>query len=310
MNTEKELIRLYRTRTFGEKLSDALDFVRENWRVLLKYITYLLLPVALVQTFCMNNFMSGYLSSATLLGGTQSDLEAILPLMTSMFGMVGVQYVGIMLLVALTYTMMQLYEQRPRLHGVEWADLGSGVMRLSLRMLVLFITGFVLGIVLALLMVLMIAISPLMIFPAVILMIAIIPFFMLVMPIYLFEDISIVSAYAKSVRLGWKTWAGIAGVVFVLYLLVSIVQGVVSMPWYLMVMVKQILALEGSESGFVTSFGYSAIQYVLGVISTFCGSCLMTLPIVGLAYQYGHACDKIDGVGVDRDIENFETLNA
>jgi hypothetical protein len=29
-----------------------------------------------------------------------------------------------------------------------------------------------------------------------------------------------------------------------------------------------------------------------------------------LAYQYGHACDKVDGVTVDRDIENFETLSV
>lgn len=308
MNTEKELIRLYRTRTFGDKLSDALDFVRENWRVLLKYITYLLLPVALVQTFCMNNFMSGYMSAVPQL--SQSDLEAMLPWMTSMVGMILVQYVGIMLVVALTYTMMQLYEQRPRLHGVEWADLGSGVRRMVLRMVVLLLTGFVLSIVLGLLMVLMMALSPLMILPAILLMILAIPLFALTMPIYLFEDISIVGAYAKSVRLGWKTWAGIVGVIIVLYLLVSIVQSVVSMPWYLMLVVKQVLLAQGNETGFVSSFGYSAIQYVLGVIASFCGSCLMVLPVVGLAYQYGHACDKVDGVGVDQDIENFEALKV
>ena len=53
---------------------------------------------------------------------------------------------------------------------------------------------------------------------------------------------------------------------------------------------------------------YSAIQYLLGVVSNFCGSLLMTLLSIGLAYQYGHACDKVDGVTVDRDIENFEEL--
>ena len=51
MNTEFRLIKLYRIRRFGEKISDTFDFVRENWRPLLKYITYLLLPVALVQSF-------------------------------------------------------------------------------------------------------------------------------------------------------------------------------------------------------------------------------------------------------------------
>lgn len=45
------------------------------------------------------------------------------------------------------------------------------------------------------------------------------------------------------------------------------------------------------------------------MIASFCGSCLLSFVTIGTAYQYGHACDKVDGVTVDRDIENFESLN-
>ena len=66
MNQERPLIKLYRTRTFSEKMSDTFDFVRENWRTMLKFLTYMMLPLALVQTFAMNNFMTGFRMKGSL----------------------------------------------------------------------------------------------------------------------------------------------------------------------------------------------------------------------------------------------------
>lgn len=312
MNTERPLIKLYRKRTFGEKLSDTFDFISENFRTLMKYITYLILPVALVQTFCMNNFMTGYMSSISMMttGSGGADIARMLPWLTSMGSYLLVQYVAIILVYAIVYTMMQFYEQRPdRLKGITFAELRPGVIKKSLRELVLLITSVMLIVVLVLIVALMIAISPIMILPAIIVAIVALPLIVLVHPIYLFEDTGIVSAYAKSVRLGWKTWAGIVGVIIVLYIISSILSGLVSTPWYIMVVVKNVFTAQGNTAGFVSSFGYTAIQYLLGVVSCFCSSCVMALITIGCAYQYGHACDKIDGVGVDQDIENFETLN-
>ena len=310
MNTEKPLIKLYRKRSFSEKMSDTFDFIGENFRTLLKYVTYLLLPVALVQSFCMTNFMSSYMQAIDQIGGGKSIGE-LLPWIGSMGLYMLVQFVAIILLYALTTTMMQLYEKRPdRLQSVTFADLRPGIVKLSLRQLVLLLTGIVLMGVIVLVMVLLIAISPLLILPAVLLLIVVAPLFTLVYPIYLFEDTDIVSAYSKSVRLGWQTWGGIVAVIFVLYIISSILQGLVSTPWYIMVVAKSIFSMRGDTGGFVSSFGYTAIQYLLGVLSCFCGTCMMVLMVVGIAYQYGHACDKIDGVGVDQDIEHFETLNT
>ncbi len=308
MNPEKPLIKLYRTRTFGEKMSDTFDFVRENWRPMLKYITYLLLPVALVSTVAMDNFMTSQMSLTSTIG--QGDMDAVLPWLLSMGVTMLFYFVDIVLVESLTYTMMQLYEQRQeRLQGITFAELSPGFWQKCGRQLVLLVTGFVLLIVVGL-----IASPSVLLGPAVVILVAILlfialPLIFLVQPIYLFEKISVVKAYAKSVRLGWKTWAGVVAVITVLYIIVSIVQGVVSTPWYIMVMLKNVLVTQNSEPAFMSSFGYTAIQYVLGVISNFFGSLLMTLPSIGLAYQYGHACDKVDGAGVDRDIENFETLS-
>lgn len=310
MSSEKPLIKLYRKRTFGDKLSDTFDFVGENFRTLLKYITYLVLPVAIVQTFCMNNFMTGYMESITAItSGGGRNFADMLQWLSSMGLYMLVQFVAIILVYAVSYTMMQLYEQRSeRLKGVTFDELRPGVVQKCLRQLVLLVTSIAIFVVFVLLMALLIAASPYFILPVIIIAIVVLPLFVLVYPIYLFEDTDIVSAYAKSVRLGWKTWAGIVGVLIVLYIISSIISGLISTPWYIMVMAKNLLATQGNTSGFVSSFGYTAIQYLLGVVSSFAGSCIMALMCIGIAYQYGHACDKVDGVGVDQDIENFETL--
>lgn len=308
MNPERPLIKLYRTRTFGEKMSDTFDFVRENWRPMLKYITYLLLPLSLIQAFAMGNFMTGYMTFTTQI--SNADMATMLPWLTSMGVTVLFYYLAMILVCALIYTMMQLYEQRSqRLQGITFAELRTGIINKCIRSLVLLVASIVLMVVMGLIFAPMVIYVPLLLFPVFILLCLALPLFALVQPIYLFEKTGILNAYAKSIRLGWHTWAGIVAVIIVLYIIVSIVQGVMSMPYYIMMALKSILSMQNSEPSFVSSFGYTAIQYVLGVVSNFCGSCLMSLLTIGMAYQYGHACDKVDGVGVDRDIENFETLN-
>jgi hypothetical protein len=309
MNQEKPLIRLYRTRTFGEKMSDTFDFVRENWRSMLKFLTYLLLPVSLVQTYAMGNFMTNQMSLSSAIG--QSNMDAILPWLSSMGVTMLFYFVAMVLVDALTYTMMQLYEQRQnRLQGITFAELSPGIKQKCVRQIVLLVSGFVLLIVVGLVASPSVLLGPVAMIPVGLLLFLALPLIFLVQPIYLFERISVIKAYAKSIRLGWKTWAGVVAVFTVLYIIVTIVESVVSMPWYIMVTLKNVLATQNSEPAFVSSFGYSALQYLLGVVSNFCGSLLMALLSIGMAYQYGHACDKVDGVTVDRDIENFETLNV
>ena len=47
METEKPKIALYVKRSFGEKFNASFDFIKENWKLMLKYATYLLLPLVL-----------------------------------------------------------------------------------------------------------------------------------------------------------------------------------------------------------------------------------------------------------------------
>ena len=47
MESQKPKVAMYVKRSFGEKLNASFDFIKENWKLLLKFITYLLLPVSL-----------------------------------------------------------------------------------------------------------------------------------------------------------------------------------------------------------------------------------------------------------------------
>ena len=48
MESQKPKIAMYVKRPFGEKLNASFDFLKENWKLLLKFTTYLLLPLCLI----------------------------------------------------------------------------------------------------------------------------------------------------------------------------------------------------------------------------------------------------------------------
>lgn len=45
MESQKPKIAMYVKRPFGEKLNASFDFIKENWKQLFKYSTYLILPM-------------------------------------------------------------------------------------------------------------------------------------------------------------------------------------------------------------------------------------------------------------------------
>ena len=57
MQIERPKIELYKVRSFGDKFSAIFEFIRENFKFLLRACTYLLLPLCLVQGFAMEMMM-------------------------------------------------------------------------------------------------------------------------------------------------------------------------------------------------------------------------------------------------------------
>ena len=66
MESQKPKIAMYVKRSFGEKLNASFDFIRENWKLMLKFTTYLLLPLCLIQALSLNGM--AFLYSSVSLG--------------------------------------------------------------------------------------------------------------------------------------------------------------------------------------------------------------------------------------------------
>ena len=114
----------------------------------------------------------------------------------------------------------------------------------------------------------------------------------LMAPIYLFEDISLGEAFAKTFRMG---------------LIASVLQGIVSIPWYVIYIVKMVFTM--SDGGATSSsVGLNFAQYLFSILMLY-GSYLSAIfSIVGLVYQYGHASEVVDSITVESDIDNFDKL--
>ena len=72
----------------------------------------------------------------------------------------------------------------------------------------------------------------------------------LMAPIYLFEEISLMEAFRKTFRLGFATWGGVFLILIVMGLIASVLQGIVSIPWYIIYIVKMVFTMsDGGEAG-------------------------------------------------------------
>ena len=317
MEQETRRIALYKTRTFSEKIGDTFDFLRENWRQLAVWLTYLMLPLSLVSAVSMNTMMGTYLSVFSSAGSGELSTADALSTSLSYLAVMVLSFLAVAMGLSLTYGAMRLYEQRPqRLQGLTLSDLRPYITQGVGRMFVLTLLASILLVMLVVVLVFF-GVGFAMAAPRVgifmlVLLYAAIPVVMvpltLTAPVYLFEDdINPFQAYLKAWRLGWATWGGVAAVLSVLGVLVYLIIGVCSIPlsgtW-----IYRILTLSRGEEmvqpGMLASMG----QYLLSVVVGYIGHMLSVIVYVGLAYQYGHACDKIDGAGIDREIEDFEQL--
>jgi hypothetical protein len=95
--------------------------------------------------------------------------------------------------------------------------------------------------------------------------------------------------------------------VSVVQVIVSVLQGIVSIPWYVIYIVKMIFTM--SDGGATSSsVGLNFAQYLFSILMLY-GSYLSAIfGIVGLVYQYGHASEVVDSITVESDIDNFDKL--
>lgn len=310
METQKPKIALYVKRSFGDKLTATFSFVNENWKVLLKYCTYLILPLCLIQGLSMNSFMQSYMGVVSAAGTGISSYDDLAYTLGLSYGvLILLSMIGGLMLTSLVYGLVKLYNEREdRLAGVTFADLKPLFFSNAKRLLILwlFLAAITFGVVIV--MALLIVITPWTMLLTIPFLIACIFPLTLLPSVYLFEKIGVWQAFLKCLRLGFATWGGIFGVTFVTGFIANVVQGVLSLPYMIVLVISVALTTSGMQTEMATSVGFGFMNYLFAVLMTFGIYLSMIFTLLGVVYQYGHACELMDSVSVEEDINRFDQL--
>lgn len=307
----KPKIVFYKQRSFGEKMNASFDFLRENWKVMLKYLTYFILPLCLIQGLSLNTLIFSLFDMAAFtdpyaMGGLESFGAKFF--ISYFFFLICVMLGGLMMS-SLIYACIQLYNDREeRLVGVTFNDLRPYFFRNIKRSLIVTLFSIGLGVILVLLIAVISVAAPLLIILVMFGLIAIAIPLSLFLPIYLFEKESLINAFGKAIRIGFATWGGIFAVVFVMGFIGGILQSITMMPWYILVMIKAILTTSDSAVEITNSVLYTFGTYLLSILQGFGMYLSLVFTYIGLAYQYSHATEKMDNVSIESDIDKFEQL--
>ena len=287
-------------------------FIKENWKQLFKYSTYLILPICLIQAANFSGLMGSMtdLTAMQASGGiSDNPLAALGPSFALNYaGVIFFSCLGALLMTSLVYAMVRLYNEREeRLNGIVFGDIKSLLLRNIKRLFLMGIACSFLFIFAVVIVVLLAVLTPFTLILTIPLLFAFMVPLALMAPIYLFEDISLGEAFAKTFRLGFATWGGVFLVLMVMGLIASVLQGIVSIPWYVIYIVKMVFTM--SDGGATSSsVGLNFAQYLFSILMLY-GSYLSAIfSIVGLVYQYGHASEVVDSITVESDIDNFDKL--
>jgi len=305
-------IKFYKVRTLSEKLTTAFDFLRENWKPLLQFSFYLILPICLFQAFSMNAYMRfAFASGIASASGGLSDV--VYSFVWNFCILMILLMVGSSVLYSMVYSLMAEYERRDsRLMAIRIADIRKPLIRNVGKMLQasLFLFGvsiFIGGIIVLFALVMtetLFLTLPLLVIGCVVVWIPL----NLFTPIYLYEDIPFFEALNKSFLYGYSAWGETFVIVLVLGLIGNIVSSVTMTPWYLVLMFGEIFSLSEPDSAINASVWYQFITYLLGIVQSYGMYVSYMLGAVGIAFQYFHIREKKEGISFSASIQNFDRL--
>ena len=310
MESQKPKIVLYAKRSFGEKLNVTFDFIKENWKVMLKYITYFVLPLCLIQAVNFNSLMGHMYDVNSLLAASMNhNVASGISMIINSSLLIVLSLLAGIVITALIFTFFRTYMDREeRLKNLHFNDMKPLFIRNLKRSFVLFLWYLLFVIILSILLVSLTLVSLYTLIITIPLFVALIFPLLLVPSAYMLEEISVWQSIKKSFRLGFATWGGIFLIVLIMSIIANVIQTVLGIPWYVTYMVRMIFFMSEGGTEATISFGYSFLQYLLMVVLLFGGYVSSIFYYVGLTFQYGHASEVVDSITIESDIDNFDKL--
>lgn len=317
-NTKQRRINLYASRSIGETLSATFDFVTQNFVPLIKFLSAFLLPVSALMGLSYQSMFSSFANIENL----NDETEQILSVVMSYLPVLLLCLIGALLTVAVTYTLMQKYQQRDNLlKGVTLSEikplLKHNLWRVFKMLLLLTLIGIVAFVVLVLVAMMIMSIGSkfeAFLFLLYMAMLAIALPLGLVLPMCVFEpELSLFSCVKKALRLGFKTWGTLFVVMLVITMLVQIVSFILMIPFLFTTMTTMFFEIDSSQYAslaYTSSAWFSVLTFASSLLFCFGLLLMSALSFVAFAFCYGRAADKVEGVSVKNAVQNFDSTSS
>lgn len=317
-NTKQRRIPLYASRSIGETLSATFDFVAQNFVPLIKFLSAFLLPVSALMGLSYQSLVSSFAH----IEDYDDETELILSAVTSYIPVFVLCLIGALLTVAVTYTLMQKYQQRDNLlKGLTLNEikplLKHNLWRLLKMLLLLTLIGMVAFVALVLVAAMIMSIGgkfEVFLFLLYMAMLAIALPLGLVLPMCVFEpELSLFSCVKKAVRLGFKTWGTLFVVMLVITMLVQIVSVILIIPFMFTTVTSMFFEIDSSQYAslaYTSSAWFSVLTFASSLLFCFGLLLMSALSFVAFAFCYGRAADKVEGVSVKNAVQNFDSTDS
>lgn len=319
-NTKQRRIHLYASRSIGETLSATFDFVTQNFVPLIKFLSAFLLPVSALMGLSYQSMFSSFAHIENL----NDETEQILSVVMSYLPVLLLCLIGALLTVAVTYTLMQKYQQRDNLlKGLTLSEikplLKHNLWRVFKMLLLLTLIGMVafvvlvLAVMMAQMAVAVSIIEPLVVLLYVAILVVALPLG-LVLPLCVFEPkLGLFSCVKKALRLGFKTWGTLFVVMLVITMLVQIVSFILMIPFLFTTMTTMFFEIDSSQYAslaYTSSAWFSVLTFASSLLFCFGLLLMSALSFVAFAFCYGRAADKVEGVSVKNAVQNFDSTSS
>lgn len=317
-NTKQRRIHLYASRSIGETLSATFDFVTQNFVPLIKFLSAFLLPVSALMGLSYQSMFSSFAHIENI----NDETELILSVVMGYLPVFVLCLIGALLTVAVTYTLMQKYQQRDNLlKGVTLSEikplLKHNLWRLLKMLLLLTLIGIVAFVVLVLVATMIMSIGSkfeAFLFLLYMAMLAIALPLGLVLPMCVFEpELSLFSCVKKALRLGFKTWGTLFVVMLVITMLVQIVSFILMIPFLFTTMTSMFFEIDSTQYAslaYTSSAWFSVLTFASSLLFCFGLLLMSALSFVAFAFCYGRAADKVEGVSVKNAVQNFDSTSS
>ena len=317
-NTKQRRIHLYASRSIGETLSATFDFVTQNFVPLIKFLSAFLLPVSALMGLSYQSMFSSFAHIDNL----NDETEQILSVVMSYLPVLLLSLIGALLTVAVTYTLMQKYQQRDNLlKGLTLSEikplLKHNLWRVLKMLLLLTLIGIVAFVVLVLVATMIMSIGSkfeAFLFLLYMAMLAIALPLGLVLPLCVFEpELGLFSCVKKALRLGFKTWGTLFVVMLVITMLVQIVSFILMIPFLFTTMTTMFFEIDSSQYAslaYTSSAWFSVLTFASSLLFCFGLLLMSALSFVAFAFCYGRAADKVEGVSVKNAVQNFDSTSS